>query len=75
MGELTSEILEVYNFITSILGADCAGEKDLTYLTLRVCVGTSAFLDIFTLRTQMILFYYNLQSSGDWKHGRGYGGS
>ncbi|ROJ39902.1 Apolipoprotein B-100, partial [Anabarilius grahami] len=35
-GQLTSEILEVYNFITSILGADCAGEKDLTYLTLRV---------------------------------------
>uniref|UniRef100_A0A673FPX3 Apolipoprotein B-100-like n=1 Tax=Sinocyclocheilus rhinocerous TaxID=307959 RepID=A0A673FPX3_9TELE len=33
---LTSEILEVSNFITSILGADCAGEKDLTYLTLRV---------------------------------------
>ncbi|XP_073708815.1 apolipoprotein B-100-like [Garra rufa] len=35
-GQLTSEILEVYNFITSILGADCAGEKDLTYMTLRV---------------------------------------
>ncbi|XP_043075498.1 apolipoprotein B-100-like [Puntigrus tetrazona] len=35
-GQLTSEILEVSNFITSILGADCAGEKDLTYLTLRV---------------------------------------
>lgn len=27
---------EVYKFITSILGTDCAGEKDLTYLTLRV---------------------------------------
>uniref|UniRef100_A0A673FXV2 Apolipoprotein B-100-like n=1 Tax=Sinocyclocheilus rhinocerous TaxID=307959 RepID=A0A673FXV2_9TELE len=36
VGQLTSEILEVSNFITSILGADCAGEKDLTYLTLRV---------------------------------------
>ncbi|XP_016329670.1 apolipoprotein B-100-like [Sinocyclocheilus anshuiensis] len=35
-GQLTSEILEVSNFINSILGADCAGEKDLTYLTLRV---------------------------------------
>uniref|UniRef100_A0A8C1NFK0 Vitellogenin domain-containing protein n=2 Tax=Cyprinus carpio TaxID=7962 RepID=A0A8C1NFK0_CYPCA len=35
-GQLTSEILEVSNFITSILGVDCAGEKDLTYLTLRV---------------------------------------
>ncbi|XP_067273062.1 apolipoprotein B-100-like [Pseudorasbora parva] len=34
--QVTSEILEVYNFITSILGADCAGEKDLTLLTLRV---------------------------------------
>uniref|UniRef100_A0A9J8CEX0 Vitellogenin domain-containing protein n=1 Tax=Cyprinus carpio carpio TaxID=630221 RepID=A0A9J8CEX0_CYPCA len=33
---ITSEILEVSNFINSILGADCAGEKDLTYLTLRV---------------------------------------
>ncbi|XP_026089616.1 apolipoprotein B-100-like [Carassius auratus] len=35
-GQITSEILKVSNFITSILGADCAGEKDLTYLTLRV---------------------------------------
>uniref|UniRef100_A0A3P8X4F2 Vitellogenin domain-containing protein n=1 Tax=Cynoglossus semilaevis TaxID=244447 RepID=A0A3P8X4F2_CYNSE len=26
----------VYKFITSILGTDCAGEKELTYLTLRV---------------------------------------
>ncbi|XP_051951271.1 apolipoprotein B-100-like [Xyrauchen texanus] len=35
-GQLTSEIMEVYNFINSILGADCAGEKELTFLTLRV---------------------------------------
>ncbi|XP_051511043.1 apolipoprotein B-100-like [Myxocyprinus asiaticus] len=35
-GQLTSEILEVYKFITSFLGADCAGDKELTFLTLRV---------------------------------------
>lgn len=54
-GQLTAEILEVSNFITSILGADCAGEKDLNYLTLRVCVLTSTFLDVFTLGKQLIL--------------------
>ncbi|KAG7508735.1 apolipoprotein B-100-like [Solea senegalensis] len=33
---LTPEITAVSEFVTSLLGADCAGEKDLTYLTLRV---------------------------------------
>ncbi|KAA0708904.1 Apolipoprotein B-100 [Triplophysa tibetana] len=35
-GQLTPEILDVYNFISSILGADCAGEKELTFMTIRV---------------------------------------
>uniref|UniRef100_A0A3Q2WUG3 Vitellogenin domain-containing protein n=1 Tax=Haplochromis burtoni TaxID=8153 RepID=A0A3Q2WUG3_HAPBU len=32
----TPEITAVYNYIASLLGADCAGDKDLTFLTLRV---------------------------------------
>ncbi|KAM9338993.1 apolipoprotein B-100-like [Symphorus nematophorus] len=33
---LTPEITAVSEFMASLLGADCAGEKDLTFLTLRV---------------------------------------
>ncbi|XP_032399124.1 apolipoprotein B-100 [Etheostoma spectabile] len=33
---VTPEITAVSEYMTSILGADCAGEKDLTFLTLRV---------------------------------------
>ncbi|XP_023122791.2 apolipoprotein B-100-like [Amphiprion ocellaris] len=33
---VTPEITAVYEFMASLLGADCAGEKDLTFLTLRV---------------------------------------
>ncbi|XP_029966918.1 apolipoprotein B-100-like [Salarias fasciatus] len=33
---LTPEITAVSEFMTSLLGADCAGEKELTFLTLRV---------------------------------------
>ncbi|XP_069573252.1 apolipoprotein B-100-like [Brachyistius frenatus] len=33
---LTPEITAVYEFMSSLLGADCAGEKELTFLTLRV---------------------------------------
>uniref|UniRef100_A0AAX7VP99 Vitellogenin domain-containing protein n=1 Tax=Astatotilapia calliptera TaxID=8154 RepID=A0AAX7VP99_ASTCA len=33
---VTPEITAVYNYIASLLGADCAGDKDLTFLTLRV---------------------------------------
>lgn len=33
---VTPEIVAVSEFIASILGEDCAGEKDLTFLTLRV---------------------------------------
>uniref|UniRef100_A0A3Q1GCQ1 Vitellogenin domain-containing protein n=1 Tax=Acanthochromis polyacanthus TaxID=80966 RepID=A0A3Q1GCQ1_9TELE len=32
----TPEITAVYEYMASLLGADCAGEKDLTFLTLRV---------------------------------------
>ncbi|KAL7389148.1 hypothetical protein ABVT39_027149 [Epinephelus coioides] len=32
----TPEITAVFEYMSSILGADCAGEKDLTFLTLRV---------------------------------------
>ncbi|XP_053193160.1 apolipoprotein B-100-like [Scomber japonicus] len=35
-GKVTPEITAVSEFMASILGADCAGEKDLTFLTLRV---------------------------------------
>lgn len=35
---VTPEIIAVSEFIASILGEDCAGEKDLTFLTLRVSV-------------------------------------
>lgn len=35
---VTPEISAVSEFIVSILGEDCAGEKDLTFLTLRVGV-------------------------------------
>lgn len=33
---VTPEITAVYEYMASILGADCAGEKDLMFLTLRV---------------------------------------
>uniref|UniRef100_A0A3Q3W5I2 Vitellogenin domain-containing protein n=1 Tax=Mola mola TaxID=94237 RepID=A0A3Q3W5I2_MOLML len=33
---VTPEITAVFNFMASLLGADCAGDKDLTFLTLRV---------------------------------------
>uniref|UniRef100_A0AAZ1X7E0 Vitellogenin domain-containing protein n=1 Tax=Oreochromis aureus TaxID=47969 RepID=A0AAZ1X7E0_OREAU len=33
---VTPEITAVYKYIASLLGADCAGDKDLTFLTLRV---------------------------------------
>ncbi|KAM3603035.1 uncharacterized protein V6R79_015481 [Siganus canaliculatus] len=33
---VTPEITAVSEFLTSLLGADCAGDKDLTFLTLRV---------------------------------------
>lgn len=33
---VTPEIVAVSEFIATILGEDCAGEKDLTFLTLRV---------------------------------------
>ncbi|XP_061561136.1 apolipoprotein B-100-like [Phycodurus eques] len=35
-GKVTPEITAVSNFMTSLLGPDCSGEKDLTFLTLRV---------------------------------------
>ncbi|KAF7655376.1 hypothetical protein LDENG_00057020 [Lucifuga dentata] len=35
-GEVTPEIAAVSEYMASLLGADCAGEKELTYLTLRV---------------------------------------
>ncbi|XP_030627114.1 apolipoprotein B-100 [Chanos chanos] len=35
-GKVTPEIASVNEFIASILGADCAGEKEQTFLTLRV---------------------------------------
>lgn len=33
---VTPEVTAVSEFMVSLLGADCAGEKDLTFLTLRV---------------------------------------
>ena len=33
---VTPEITAVSDFMNSLLGADCAGEKDLTFMTLRV---------------------------------------
>ncbi|KAJ7988062.1 hypothetical protein DPEC_G00319740 [Dallia pectoralis] len=35
-GRITPEIAAVSQYLLSLLGADCAGEKDLTFLTLRV---------------------------------------
>ncbi|KAM3861059.1 apolipoprotein B-100-like [Diretmus argenteus] len=35
-GRVTPEITAVSQFMASILGADCPGDKDLTFLTLRV---------------------------------------
>lgn len=33
---VTPEITAVSEFMASLLGADCAGDKELTFLTLRV---------------------------------------
>ncbi|XP_012691026.2 apolipoprotein B-100-like [Clupea harengus] len=35
-GKVTPEIAAVYEFMASIVGADCAGDKELTFLALRV---------------------------------------
>ncbi|XP_010876759.2 apolipoprotein B-100 [Esox lucius] len=35
-GKVTPEIAAVSEYLVSLLGADCAGEKELTFLTLRV---------------------------------------
>ena len=35
-GKVTPEIIAVSEFMASILGSDCAGEKEMTFLTLRV---------------------------------------
>uniref|UniRef100_A0A8C7PP15 Vitellogenin domain-containing protein n=1 Tax=Oncorhynchus mykiss TaxID=8022 RepID=A0A8C7PP15_ONCMY len=35
-GKVTPEIAAVSEFLVSLLGADCAGEKELTFLTLRI---------------------------------------
>ncbi|XP_054618361.1 apolipoprotein B-100-like [Dunckerocampus dactyliophorus] len=35
-GKVTPEITAVSDFLASLLGPDCAGDKDLTFLTLRV---------------------------------------
>ncbi|CAB1340530.1 unnamed protein product [Coregonus sp. 'balchen'] len=35
-GKVTPEITAVSEFLASLLGAECTGEKDLTFLTLRV---------------------------------------
>uniref|UniRef100_A0A4W5MPT2 Vitellogenin domain-containing protein n=1 Tax=Hucho hucho TaxID=62062 RepID=A0A4W5MPT2_9TELE len=35
-GKVTPEIAAVSEFLASLLGADCAGEKELTFLTLRI---------------------------------------
>lgn len=35
-GQVTPEITAVSQFMVSILGEDCAGEKELTYMALRV---------------------------------------
>lgn len=33
---VTPEITAVYEFVASLLSTDCTGDKDLTFLTLRV---------------------------------------
>lgn len=33
---MTEEITDVADFMVSLLGSDCSGEDELTYLTLRV---------------------------------------
>lgn len=54
---VTPEITAVFNFMASLLGADCAGDKDLTFLTLRV--GNKA-LTVYLFNTnfqfQVLLF-------------------
>ncbi|KAL2082664.1 hypothetical protein ACEWY4_022482 [Coilia grayii] len=35
-GKVTPEITAVYEYLASIIGADCSGDKELTLLTLRV---------------------------------------
>lgn len=38
---MTEEITDVADFMVSLLGTDCSGEDELTYLTLRVYLFTS----------------------------------
>lgn len=33
---ITPEITAVYEYMATLLGADCAGDKDLTFMALRV---------------------------------------
>lgn len=46
---VTEEITDVADFMVSLLGTDCSGEDELTYLTLRVFLFPSFFMQAFIL--------------------------
>lgn len=63
---MTDEITDVADFMVSLLGTDCSGEDELTYLTLRVflfpsflvqaiILNCSAYITLFVLVEQKCL--------------------
>lgn len=46
---MTEEITDVADFMVSLLGTDCSGEDELTYLTLRVYLFTSFHMQAIIL--------------------------
>ena len=46
---MTEEIIDVADFMVSLLGTDCSGEDELTYLTLRVFLFPSFLMQAIIL--------------------------
>uniref|UniRef100_A0A803W0Q5 Apolipoprotein B n=1 Tax=Ficedula albicollis TaxID=59894 RepID=A0A803W0Q5_FICAL len=57
---VTEEIADVADFMVSLLGTDCSGEDELTYLTLRVLLFPSFLM-------QAIIFLYYIDRSALFK--------
>lgn len=72
---VTEEITDVADFMVSLLGTDCSGDAELTYLTLRVFL----FVSLLIVAHILLCFcwwrkeinHLSLFSSltGYWKHG------
>lgn len=61
---VTEEIADVADFMVSLLGTDCSGEDELTYLTLRVLLLPSflmqaIYIVLYCIVLYCIILHYN----------------